>query len=130
MIATVALQSHNGRVAVTLDAVELPVARLSCQLTGDSVVITHGGEAYSRGAVQVLCFSGLALARRALGLANGVDVHVSSVCGVVDKTDEIGICHAVAVVIARSLQKADHCLLESDSGWHVSDGDASSVTSG
>jgi hypothetical protein len=121
MTATVVVHSTNGRVAVTLDAVELPVARLSCELTGDPAVVTHCGEAYSRGAVQVLCFSGVALARRALGLANGVDVHVSSMCGVLDKTEEVGVCYAVAVAIARSLQKADRCLLEIDSGWHVSD---------
>lgn len=121
MIATAAVRMDHQHVAVTLDAAEVDELRLTCDFSQILSILTGDGERYTPGAIRVHCISGIRIARRQLSLPAGLSVTVSEMSGVVDKFNGVGICHAVAIAIARALKKDPSLLFDSLGDWRLSE---------
>jgi hypothetical protein len=122
--ATVDLQrpSSAARCLISLSAREIPENRLECMMSCDARVSTPSGSAVSIGRLRILCGSGLAFARRRLRLNGGLSVNVTALDGVMeveDEADEVGVCHATAIAIARALERSDVSLRGSLEDWVI-----------
>ncbi|HEV3142899.1 MAG TPA: hypothetical protein VGZ47_03335 [Gemmataceae bacterium] len=117
--ATIQKRLPAGLCSVTLEAQETPERKLDCRISGEIVVRTPNGNAVSPEQLQVLCGSGLALARRKLKLKAGLSAIISSISGVLAPDDETGVCIATAVAVAKALGKPDLLLQQSLNGWEI-----------
>ncbi|MCA8982950.1 MAG: hypothetical protein KDA76_04250 [Planctomycetaceae bacterium] len=117
------LTIKNGRdfVSIMVDAVELPDLKLDCEITCEPEVVTSSGEAYAPGLIKVLCIDGMRVARRKLSIPDGLQVTVSAINGTLEKSNEVGVCHATGLAIAKALKKDDSPIITSMSGWIVAD---------
>lgn len=109
----------KAECAITLTASELAEMKLSCNVIGDVDLRALNRELFPDGLVRVLCGSGMAFARQNLVIPNGLEVKVSQVQGFMDKSDEVGVCYATAIAIARSLQRDVTDLLTTMDDWEV-----------
>ncbi|MES2792972.1 MAG: hypothetical protein V4719_25390 [Planctomycetota bacterium] len=121
MQATAAIQLNHQHIVVSLDAVELGENRIICSVSGPPRIRTSTGDEYSVELTEILCISGMAIARRKLHLPKGLAITVSEVRGLVDKAYEPGVCVGAAVAIARALDKAPSLLHDSMEGWQLVD---------
>jgi hypothetical protein len=93
--------------SVVLKAQELSEFKLGVGDVSHHQIKTPNGDLYSDGLVKILCGSGLASARRSLGLKAGLKIQMDTIAGNVPKELETGICVAVAVAIAKQLSRYD-----------------------
>ena len=114
--------SSAARCLLSLSAQETPENRLECVIACNTRVSTPSGNSVSTGRLRILCGSGLAFARRQLQLNGGLSVNVTALDGVVeieDEVDEVGVCHATAIAVARALGRSDVSLRESLEDWMI-----------
>lgn len=121
MTSVAVVQRAGNVVTIRLDATELPENKLVCDIDCEPDLRTSSGETYTKELVRVLCGSGLAFARRRLAVANGLQISVVEVSGTLDRSDEVGVCHATGLAIAKALKKDDSPIITSMSGWIVAD---------
>jgi hypothetical protein len=119
--AAISKKLNMGKCSVTLSAVELPDLKLEVRITGPIGLRTDAGDVYLKDTIQVLCGSGLALARTRLELVAGLSVDVMDVSGTLNVDDEAGVCMATAVAIARAMGKEDAKVLLGANDWELSD---------
>jgi len=119
MEAAAAIQSNHQRIVVRLDAVELNENKLTCEVSNPPRLRTGAGVEYSVETAKVLCISGMATARRRLRLPNGLAITVSEISGIVDDDEEAGVCRAIAIAIARALNKDPSLLYDSMENWQL-----------
>jgi hypothetical protein len=118
--AGVSKKSNAGHCAVTVRAMELPDSKMKVQVIGHVELQTDAGNLYLKDTIYVLCGSGLALARNRLELPGGLSVEVTDVSGQLNRDDEVGVCIATAVAIAKAIGKDDvNALLTDD--WELFD---------
>jgi len=115
------IQNGGDLVSILIDAVELPDLKLDCEIACEPEVATSGGEAYAAGLIKVLCIDGMRVARRKLSIANGLKITVLTITGTLERSNEVGVCHATGLAIAKALAKDDSSFLASIPDWAVVD---------
>ena len=104
---------------IVLRAWEIPESKLECKIRGIVAVKTLLGVEYNTNHLKALCGSGLAVARRKLGISVGLVVEVDSVKGIICDGDEQGVCLACAFAIAESLQKSSAEIATIVGEWEI-----------
>lgn len=92
---------------VILKAQELAEFKLGVGDVSHHQIKTPDGSPYDAELVKILCGSGLASARRNLGLKAGLKIRIETIAGELPKELETGVCIAVAVAIAKQLGRLD-----------------------
>lgn len=115
--ATVKHVDGSAYCHVILKAQELAELKLGVGDVSHHHIKTPEGDLYSDGLVKVLCGSGLASARRYLGLKAGLKIQIDTIAGELPKEFETGICVAVAVAIAKQLGKSEAIPSILQSAW-------------
>lgn len=121
MNAAAKIQNEQDFVRVELHAIELPDLKLECEIACEPEVTTSGGEVYASGLIRYLCSDGMRVARRKLSIAKGLRITVSAINGTLEKSNEVGVCHATGLAIAKALNKDDSPIITSMSEWIVAD---------
>ena len=119
MNVSVSITHASDFLTIVLDAIELPDLKLECEFACEPKVATSIGEAYATGLLRFLCLDGMRVSRRPLSLVNGLKIVVSDLRGTVERRNEVGICYATGLAIARSLSKDDSSLMASMADWSV-----------
>lgn len=118
---TIAIESTNGSdfCVAELRAVALPDNRLVIDITGEVSVFDENGEQFTEDRIKALVGSGLAWARRVVGLEAGLSIDVCQLTGRLQNGRELGVTYAVAVAIAESLNAKDADLRIEADNWRV-----------
>lgn len=113
-------KSLESRCSVTLSATELSERKLDFEVTTSADLQNGSGEQYEYGTIRYFCGEGLSHARRRLGLTGGVSVEIRELSGTIRAGAEVGISLAIAIAIAKSLEKDDiQSLLEDQNEWEA-----------
>ena len=114
---SISLTRQEQFIRLSLDAKEIPERRISCEIACVPEVIALDGFRYRTEGARVLCLDGVALGRRMLRIAEGSAIRVHHLTALVDRSDQGQVCVAIALAMARSLNKDDTALLEYTEGW-------------
>lgn len=102
---------------VLLTAIEVDERRLDLNNLGEVKLRLLDGTCLSRDRARILCGSGIAWARSNLKLAAGVIVTIYLLDGELSSEHVRGVCHAVALSIARSLKNHIDPMILLTSDW-------------
>lgn len=102
---------------VSLTAIEVDERRLGLNDLGEDKLRSLDGTFLSLDRARILCGSGIAWARSNLKIASGIVVKIYLLDGELSSGHERGVCHAVALSIARSLKNSIHPMILLTSEW-------------
>jgi|LakMenE18May11ns_1017448.scaffolds.fasta_scaffold9672372_2 hypothetical protein len=110
----------QSNCVVSVRATELSERKLQLDFKTSPELENDDGEHFEEGTIRYLCGEGLAHARRRLGLAGGLSLDIYELKGTIRKGAEVGISYAVAMAIAKSLNKSGgQPLLGDTEHWEV-----------
>lgn len=105
MLASIILSNSTNFVTIQIEAIELPEKKLECEFLCESAVFSPSGKIYKIDLLRILCLDGMRIARRKLSLPNGLKIVVYKISGEIEIKNEICICYATELSIAKSLSK-------------------------
>ncbi|WP_010586585.1 hypothetical protein [Schlesneria paludicola] len=115
----VKIENGSEFVGIELDAIELLELKFECEFTCEPRLKSSNGEMYAIGLIRVLCLDGMRIARRKLSMQGGLRIDISGIAGVLEKSNEVGVCHVTGLAIAKALGKNELSLVAAIPDWAV-----------